>query len=168
MKEYSCVSTTVYLLYALCAEISNRRVTLKRSSDIGTSDAHISLCEELSDRHACRWDIGHLLRPSFLSPSVQCQTRPGHCACIVLITICSYFSLGNRDLTPLHCTSMRLEEVMNQLNNNNNMTEPLNEGDTIPRFSTIQVNSPLSKQDLIYTKRLSSRASYQGKPSQCH
>jgi hypothetical protein len=43
-------------------------------------------------------------------------------------------SLGNRDLIPLHCTSMRLEEIKNQLNNNNNNTiEPLNEGDTIPR-----------------------------------
>lgn len=41
---------------------------------------------------------------------------------------------------------MRLEETKNQLNNNNNNNtiEPLNEGDTILRFSTIQVNSPLS------------------------
>jgi len=29
-------------------------------------------------------------------------------------------------------------------NNKNNIIEPLNEGETIPRFSTIQVNSPLS------------------------
>jgi hypothetical protein len=39
---------------------------------------------------------------------------------------------------------MRLEETKNQLNNNNNNTiEPLNEGEAIPRFSTVQVNSPL-------------------------
>lgn len=32
----------------------------------------------------------------------------------------------------------------NNNNNNNNTIEPLNDGDTIPRFSTIYVNSPLS------------------------
>jgi hypothetical protein len=137
-----------------------------------TLDADIS-CDQLSDGHVWHCDIGHLFRPWFWSPSVQGQIRPGHCACIVLINICSYFSLGNRDPTLLHCTSMRLE-TKNQLNNNNTM-EPMHEGDTIPRLSTIQVYRQLSlkKKKKKAVQRFipkgsakSSRASYQGKPGQ--